>query len=250
MTCFYMFRLFFKTFHGKPRNEHAFEHAHESPLTMTIPLCVLALLSVVSAGNQFIGDSHLWFEQRVASDVLVPLAAGQAPDITHETEVFKEAHHGVLITSVSLFVLGLAASALFFSPFAKLDSTKLIAIGPMRWLHRSLVNLWYVDRVLVGVALWILHKLRKLCGIFDMSYIDGFVNLWGTICRFVTSVVGTVDYHGVDGAVRGLGEGTLRGGRTMRRMQTGVLQVYIYASMLIFAGVLILSVFLIWSRIG
>jgi NADH-quinone oxidoreductase subunit L len=50
MTSFYMFRLWFKTFFGKPRvDAHATAHhsVHESPWTMLLPLCVLALLSVV-----------------------------------------------------------------------------------------------------------------------------------------------------------------------------------------------------------
>ncbi len=42
MTAFYMFRLWFMTFAGKPRDEHIYEHAHESPRSMTVPLVVLA----------------------------------------------------------------------------------------------------------------------------------------------------------------------------------------------------------------
>src|SRR5688572_59105 len=71
MTAFYMFRLFFSVLHGPPRNEHAHEHAHESPWTMTVPLGVLALLSVVAGGFPLIKafDPH-WFEHRVSSEVL------------------------------------------------------------------------------------------------------------------------------------------------------------------------------------
>lgn len=47
LTAFYMFRLYFMTFMGKSRVEkHAMEHLHESPKTMTMPLVVLAVLSV------------------------------------------------------------------------------------------------------------------------------------------------------------------------------------------------------------
>jgi len=37
LTSFYSWRLVFKTFHGKPADEHAYEHAHESPLVIVIP---------------------------------------------------------------------------------------------------------------------------------------------------------------------------------------------------------------------
>src|SRR5438132_484709 len=48
-----MFRMWFMTFTGKPRDVHVYEHAHESPRTMTVPLIVLAFFAVVvSWGNR------------------------------------------------------------------------------------------------------------------------------------------------------------------------------------------------------
>jgi NADH-quinone oxidoreductase subunit L len=46
MTAFYMFRLVIMTFHGEPNNQHKYDHAHESPKLMTIPLIILASLSI------------------------------------------------------------------------------------------------------------------------------------------------------------------------------------------------------------
>jgi NADH-quinone oxidoreductase subunit L len=44
MTAFYMFRLIYLTFYGKPRMSHEVEHhIHESPKTMTVPLMILAV---------------------------------------------------------------------------------------------------------------------------------------------------------------------------------------------------------------
>jgi len=54
-TAFYMWRLYFLVFAGKPRSEAA-DHAHESPSSMTMPLVVLAALSVVVG---FLGTPHL-----------------------------------------------------------------------------------------------------------------------------------------------------------------------------------------------
>ena len=48
MTAFYMFRIYFKTFEGKYRG-HA--HPHESPLSVTIPLMVLAVPSIMTASD-------------------------------------------------------------------------------------------------------------------------------------------------------------------------------------------------------
>jgi NADH-quinone oxidoreductase subunit L len=56
MTAFYMFRLYFLTFTGKFRGTHDQEHhLHESPKSMTVPLIMLAVLSVVGG---FIGLPH------------------------------------------------------------------------------------------------------------------------------------------------------------------------------------------------
>jgi NADH:ubiquinone oxidoreductase subunit 5 (subunit L)/multisubunit Na+/H+ antiporter MnhA subunit len=46
MTAFYMFRMWYMTFAGKPRDQHAHDHAHESPPVMYLPLVVLATLAI------------------------------------------------------------------------------------------------------------------------------------------------------------------------------------------------------------
>ncbi len=48
MTAYYTFRMIFVVFHGEPRDQHAYEHAHEAPLVMTVPLIILAVGAVVA----------------------------------------------------------------------------------------------------------------------------------------------------------------------------------------------------------
>jgi len=56
MTTCYMFRMWFLTFVGEPRDHHAYDHAHESPTIMFMPLVVLSVLAVCVAWNyQYIG---------------------------------------------------------------------------------------------------------------------------------------------------------------------------------------------------
>src|ERR1700738_3643553 len=50
LTSFYMFRLIFLTFHGKPRYDEKKVHVHESPKSMLVPLMILAVLSLVGGG--------------------------------------------------------------------------------------------------------------------------------------------------------------------------------------------------------
>ncbi|MFV1965556.1 MAG: NADH-quinone oxidoreductase subunit L [Pirellulaceae bacterium] len=49
ITAFYMFRMWYLTFAGEPRDQHRFEHAHESPPTMYVPLIVLAVMAIAVA---------------------------------------------------------------------------------------------------------------------------------------------------------------------------------------------------------
>ncbi len=60
LTAFYMFRLMFLTFTGQPRDEEAYEHAHESPNSMVVPLASLAVLStfLVVQFVPFSGRTH------------------------------------------------------------------------------------------------------------------------------------------------------------------------------------------------
>jgi NADH-quinone oxidoreductase subunit L len=63
-TAFYMFRMLFLTFMGKPRDEERYSHAHESPWTMAVPLLVLAVLAFASSGWK--GPADGWFGKFVA----------------------------------------------------------------------------------------------------------------------------------------------------------------------------------------
>ena len=83
ITAFYMFRLLFLTFAGSPRDHHRYEHAHESPPVMTIPLIVLAFMTVFSVGIPFVTDR--WFEQQVKMPVLADYAPGAEAGADHET---------------------------------------------------------------------------------------------------------------------------------------------------------------------
>jgi NADH-quinone oxidoreductase subunit L len=49
ITAFYMFRMWYMTFVGKPRDEHAYDHAHESPPVMYLPLVLLSVFAIAVA---------------------------------------------------------------------------------------------------------------------------------------------------------------------------------------------------------
>ncbi|MGE3779355.1 MAG: NADH-quinone oxidoreductase subunit L, partial [Pirellulaceae bacterium] len=53
ITAFYMFRMWYMTFAGAPRNRHRFDHAHESPPTMYMPLVILSVMAVAVAWTPY-----------------------------------------------------------------------------------------------------------------------------------------------------------------------------------------------------
>ena len=238
MTAFYMFRLYFKTFEGKPQNQEAFDHAHESPWTMTVPLCILAVLSIGSAG--VIGETARWFEHRVHSEHLVEIAAGAARTMDSVAEEVHHFHPTLFGVSIALFASALILAFSFFIPRGPLFGREKGVARALSPLYVSLQNLWYLDRFFTWLVLHVLHTCQVICGHFDRVFVDGFVNFWGSVCRFFTGAAGVLDYWGVDGLVRGIGNSTLAGGRRLRRLQTGFLQEYVYASLYLSGGLLLL----------
>ncbi len=88
ITPFYMFRIIFLTFTGKPRNQEKFDHAHESPMSMAIPLMALAFLAIVSSG--FKTADKGWFSKFVM--------AYDVPAISAEFDLGEKAvAHGLAI---------------------------------------------------------------------------------------------------------------------------------------------------------
>ncbi len=81
MTAFYMFRLLFGTFHGECRaSEEVKHHIHESPKVMTIPLMILAALSVVGG---YVGVPHILGGANRIEQFLEPVFGGAGEHTAH-----------------------------------------------------------------------------------------------------------------------------------------------------------------------
>ncbi len=205
---------------------------------MTVPLCILAVLSVVSGG--VLPDAALWFEHRVHSEHLVTIAAGADRVLDHVSHTVHEFHWTLSAVSLGLFLTALALAFSFFIPRGPLYGREKGVASALSPLYVSLQNLWYLDRFYTWLVLHVLHTCQVICGHFDRVFVDGFVNFWGSVCRFFTGAAGVLDYWGVDGLVRGIGNSALAGGRRLRRLQTGFLQEYVYASLYLSGGLLLL----------
>ncbi|MBO6503706.1 MAG: NADH-quinone oxidoreductase subunit L [Kordiimonadaceae bacterium] len=122
MTSFYSWRLIFLTFHGQTRaDNHTFDHAHEGPAVMTIPLIMLAVGALAAGGyfaSSFIGDGRFAFW----NGALVT-TAGDVMDLAHEVP------SAVVWAPFIAMILGLFISACFYRPQIKMPAVAAFGLA-------------------------------------------------------------------------------------------------------------------------
>ncbi|MBL0142445.1 MAG: NADH-quinone oxidoreductase subunit L [Betaproteobacteria bacterium] len=158
LTAFYMFRLLWLAFFGRPRMLKEVEHhIHESPLSMTGVLMVLALLSAVGG---FLSIPHF----------LEPMVA--LPGVRPGMNAF---HYWVVGGSVAIAVVGFVAAAWFFAGDASRAARVREAFAGV---HKVLFNKYYVDEfyeLVIGRPLhWVSENVFLKLG--DRLLIDGTLN--------------------------------------------------------------------------
>jgi NADH-quinone oxidoreductase subunit L len=169
MTAFYTFRLVFLAFFGNSRMSHEVaHHVHESPAVMTLPLIVLALLTMVSG---------------LALGVHT---TGGTPFSRFLSPVFPEAEsdHGLLVPVLSV-VVAVAGTLLAWLMYGW-RPIRAEEIGePRNALHALLLNKYYVDELYDALIVTPIYRLSRWCAVvFDLGVIDGAVNGVG---RMVTA---------------------------------------------------------------
>jgi NADH-quinone oxidoreductase subunit L len=165
LTSFYSWRLIFKTFHGRPHDQHHYEAAHESPLVMLIPLAVLAAGSIL-AGFPF---KSLFAGQGVEEFFRESLKFASS---NHVLEDMERVQLTVSLLPTLMMVIGFAIAWQFY--IRRPDIPEALA----RWfrpLYLFLLNKWYFDElydaVFVRPTIWLGRLLWKAG---DGWLIDGF----------------------------------------------------------------------------
>jgi len=166
-TAFYMARLVTLAFLGEPRDTHAFEHAHESPRAMTIPLMVLAAGSLLAVG---LGWPAAFGGAFRIEHILEPsLTFGQL----HPAEVHHSGGNPLLLAAVST-TLGLLFALYGYLTYRNGLATAEARASKLKSLHTVVFNKYYVDEAVERVVLfpirWLGNLLWKL---FDVIIIDG-----------------------------------------------------------------------------
>jgi NADH-quinone oxidoreductase subunit L len=215
MTAFYMFRLMYLTFHGRPRMSHAAEHhIHESPVSMTAPLVLLALCAIVAG---WLGWPHSLGGSDRFTTFLEPVFAGEARFLQQEGKTSQlvagleeERNTGKewLLMGLSLAAAGLGWG-LAWRSYRHADEGYIepiaAAVPPV---YDVLLHKYYVDegydyvftgrRKLGEVRLGVLG-LGAASVWFDTHIVDGAVNAAGWLTRVSAKISSWLDKWIIDG---------------------------------------------------
>jgi len=212
MTAFYMFRLFFGTFHGECRaSEEVKHHIHESPKVMTIPLMILAFLSLVGG---YVGIPHILGGGNAIEQFLAPVfghaaPAAQAASFSIVSAAWASAgdaaHDGslelaLMIASVLIALVGIAAAYVFYLKDPGLPGRFTARFSRLyRWVH----NKYFVDEL------------------YEFIFVRGTLKAGALLMKVVDEWI-------IEGLINGSADWTSKAGGRLRRVQTGFVQEYAF----------------------
>ena len=214
LTAFYMFRLVSLTFYGKERFDHQHVHPHESPAVMTVPLIILAVLSVIGGyiglPKVFAGEHGNLFE-----GWLEPIYA----PAMNKLAMYGEHTH---LEEILLMTVSVAAvlSSIYFALHVYRKNPRIAEKISQKFKgsYNLLLNKYFVDEIYEAAVVQPIQKGSEkfLWKIFDVKFIDGMVNGTATLVE--------------------------KGSGVIRKIQTGVAQSYAVVMMIGIAIVLLLLI--------
>jgi len=216
ITAFYMFRLIFLTFFGEPRDPERYEHAHEAPDVMTMPLVALAVLSILGGFGLY---GALWFNHLV-----VPPVIGGAVHAAEGHHGSALAHYGAMVLSILAAFSGIALA--YFMYYTKTISADALA-EKYPWLYDWSHAKYRMDEFYERTVIAFVLKVRLWLKWFDDQVVDGAVNATAPALRGTSFFSGAFDKYVVDGLVNLLAIVVQAAGAVTTLFQSGVIQNYL-----------------------
>ncbi len=233
-TALYTGRQIFLTFFGGARDHHAYDHAHESPPVMWVPLAILAFFATFIGliGAPMFGSPYQVF---VSEGLGMEVPGFNLPA-------------ALIATVIALGGLGLSWVLYGQKPLLAGQPDPLARmLGPLWGLLR---NKYYMDqiyglvieqkpgpagqtgradsvRVQPGILMQFVAWFAGACFAFDRWIVDGTVNLAGGVGRAFGTISAWVDHTFVDGIVNQVGLFTNDIGSLLKLFQTGRVQNYL-----------------------
>jgi NADH-quinone oxidoreductase subunit L len=201
LTAFYMFRLYALTFEGKQRWGHD-KHPHEAPGTMTVPLIILAFLSIIGG---FVGVPASLGGNNAIEHWLDPVFEGA-------NRVMRVSGHGEHATEYLLMALSVGVASVgiylgwkWYATASDIPGRLSVRLAP---LYRLFFNKWYVDEMYDAavVSPTVKGADRLLWKGIDIGVIDWTVNALARSVAWVS--------------------------QTSRVVQTGIAQNYVFVFLL------------------
>ncbi|MCG8451157.1 MAG: NADH-quinone oxidoreductase subunit L [Pirellulales bacterium] len=230
ITAFYMFRLWYMTFAGQPRDPHRYEHAHESPRVMTWPLILLALFAIgvgwtFPATNlkvtNLLEQARPVGTQATTHGELLPSVTIPDEHLSHAWKIKKPAGIAAFSTAAAGFLL---ATMIYLWRMLNPEELR----QRFKPLYAFLWNKWYFDELYWALFVAPSLLLAKWASKIDLGIIDAIIHGSAAMCKGGSKVVDTVfDRTLVDGSVNGFARGTWDFGLWLRKIQTGSLRQYV-----------------------
>ncbi len=267
VTAFYMMRLYLLVFHTTARDKQVYEHAHESPKVMWLPLAFLAVLTltigwfgslphhpadaagvgVANRGSGLIGliaDAQpRWTvsqEMAAARDIDPSKETGAAPDPGSSRLSPDAAHnrfHGAAtVVAVSAMAIGFLIAFLTYG-FGLISPER--TAQRLRPVYTLLQNKFYFDELYRATVIAAVLRLVAIGKWFDRVVLDGLADGSARWLRHTAFFSGlTLDNKGVDGLVNGAAELAFAGGRLAVKGQTGRVRTYVLILAMLAAAVI------------
>jgi NADH-quinone oxidoreductase subunit L len=211
LTAFYMFRLIFLTFHGKPRFNEKKVHVHESPSSMLGPLVVLAVLSIF--GGWFALPAFFGGEDYFSRFLQPVFGAPESAGAEATARSLEWILAGVAVAAATVGFL--VAFWLYLRQPGKPEQLA----KSMRGAYNTLLHKYYVDEIyaalIIKPLLWLSTNV-----------------LWQA-----------VDVHAIDGTVNGIADGATGIGDGVRHTQSGNTRSY---AVWVVIGAIVIITIIFW----
>jgi len=223
ITAFYMFRLWFYTFLGEPRDQELHEHVHEQSWVMTGPLVVLAVFAAFCA----VGGEHGYLFRLLADSEPAGIAAGTIGVSGIALPTHKQV--GAVHMTAGAYALVVAclgtlmAYAFYGIKILNPEDVKRQFAG----VYRFLVQKWQFDKLYDVMFVKPAHIIAGWCVAIDRGIIDAFLHRTVKTGVDVSNWDRRFDEVVIDGLVNSIGNVTFAFGRSLRVLQTGLLRQYV-----------------------
>ncbi|OWK46575.1 NADH-quinone oxidoreductase subunit L [Fimbriiglobus ruber] len=220
LTGCYMTRLWLLAFAGEPRNERVYAHAHESPISMTLPLVVLAAFSVAVGWGwpAWSADASYLYHLLHSAE-----PASVAVQFADTNEAAEHGHHAAGLVALLAAALGAGIAIALHRRSALLSASQPGAVG---FLGQAIRHKWYFDELYA--ALFTRPTVR-------LAYAAAATDKRPTGTGDSDT---RLDPLTLDGLLNAIGQLAGRAGGALRYAQTGLVRRYVLVLALTVAGLL------------